>query len=481
MGRRKEEEGVSTSLTLKFPWGKYHSTPWGRQVNEAASEWPPSPWRLLRAIYAVWKTRAPQINESIFLAALGKLADPPTYYLPAYVEAHTRHYMPDQEHLKDVHVSKNAVDKVFDSFLVFERGAEMQITWPADLSKEERDVFGIVASNLPYLGRAESICAAELSDEPKTDDAFTAAPVDEMTAEGPVTRLLVPEIPLDVHALTVTTVGVRKSRLLMPPGTRLQAYTFPEPSEARYIPVRAEQMRPTAVRWAVSSSARPSLRAALAMTDVLRRACMSRFGKISTGGVSPTISGKDADGHARKGHEHCHYLALDLDGDRLIDTLMAWAPGGLDESEVRALASLDRLTGFGFISDFRPARLALQALGDVASSAPGLVGPSGVWRSVTPFAPPRHPRRKQTFPDHVEAEIRKELAHRGFPEPEEVRLIRGDWLAFRRHRIKERLEDARRAVGVEIVFPQQVEGPMCLGALSHFGLGLFEPLKPHSE
>lgn len=473
-----EQKEEVTTLILRFPWGKYHSTPWGRQVNEGATEWPPSPWRLLRALYAVWKTRAPQIDEAAILKALGKLAKPPTYYLPDYVEAHTRHYMPDQEHRKGAQPS---TDKVLDSFLVFERGAEMRISWSANLSSEERDVLGIVASNLPYLGRAESICAAELSDEPNSDDAFVAAPVDEMTAEGPVTRLLVPEIPLDVHALTVTTVGVRKSRLLMPPGTRLQAYTFPEPSEPRYIPVRAEQMRPTAVRWAVSSSARPSLRAALAMTDVLRQACMSRFGKISTGGVSPTISGKDADGRARKGHEHCHYLALDLDGDRLIDTLMAWAPGGLDESEVRALASLDRLTGFGFLSDFRPARLALQALGDVASSAPSLVGPSAVWRSVTPFAPPRHPRRKQAFFDHVAAEVRKELVHRGFPESQEVQLIRGDWLAFRRHRIKERLEDARRAVGVEIVFAQPVEGPMCLGALSHFGLGLFEPLNPHEE
>lgn len=476
MGQRKEE--VTTTLILKFPWGKYHSTPWGRQVNEGAFEWPPSPWRLLRALYAVWKTRAPQVDESVFLTALGKLSDPPDYYLPAYSEAHTRHYMPDQEHRKGVQLS---TDKVFDSFLVFERDAEMRISWSANLSPEERDVLGKVASALPYLGRAESICVAELSDDPNTDDALVAAPVDEMTAEGPVTRLLVPEIPLDVQALTVTTVGVRKSRLLSPPGTRLQAYKYPEASELRYISVRAEHTRPTAVRWAVSSSARPSLRAALAMTDVLRQACMSRFGKLSAGGVSPTISGKDADGHARKGHEHCHYLALDLDGDRLIDTLIAWAPGGLDESEIRALASLDRLTGFGFLSDFRPARLALQALGDVASSVPGLVGPSAMWRSVTPFAPPRHPRRKQAFSDHVTAEVRKELAHRGFPEPEEVRLIRGDWLAFRRHRIKERLEDARRAVGVEIVFAQPVEGPMCLGALSHFGLGLLAPPRPQTE
>jgi len=39
-------------IELRFPAGRYHATPWGSHVNEGAVEWPPSPWRLLRALIA---------------------------------------------------------------------------------------------------------------------------------------------------------------------------------------------------------------------------------------------------------------------------------------------------------------------------------------------------------------------------------------------------------------------------------------------
>jgi CRISPR-associated protein Csb2 len=38
------------TLRLRFPGGRYHATPWGHHVNEGQVEWPPSPWRLLRAL-----------------------------------------------------------------------------------------------------------------------------------------------------------------------------------------------------------------------------------------------------------------------------------------------------------------------------------------------------------------------------------------------------------------------------------------------
>ena len=40
------------ALAFRFPAGRYHATPWGRNVNEADVAWPPEPWRLLRALMA---------------------------------------------------------------------------------------------------------------------------------------------------------------------------------------------------------------------------------------------------------------------------------------------------------------------------------------------------------------------------------------------------------------------------------------------
>jgi CRISPR-associated protein Csb2 len=40
------------ALNFRFPAGRYHATPWGRHVNEAALAWPPEPVRILRALIA---------------------------------------------------------------------------------------------------------------------------------------------------------------------------------------------------------------------------------------------------------------------------------------------------------------------------------------------------------------------------------------------------------------------------------------------
>lgn len=464
---------MTTTLVLRFPWGHYHATPWGRHVNEAAVEWPPSPWRILRALVATWKCRAPHLDEATVLALLDSLAEPPTYVVPEYVEAHTRHYMPD---LASRSGPSRSSDKVIDAFTVFERDGEVAVTWPVDLPAAQRDVLATLAEALPYMGRAESICEARLADEGDRPGAGTVmAPLAAGEVVDDPMRVLVPQRPLTLKALIARTTEVRKLRLVAPPETCWQEYKAPAPVRPR-SPVRPRRRPPaTGLRWAVSTSARPSVRAAVTMTDVLRRACMARFGRLNGGAVSATLAGKDRDGRRLSDHRHAHYFALDTDGDRLVDTLVLWAPAGLDAAEVDAAASLSRLEGHGHVSDFRACRLGLVGAGDVAEVIPELVGPSRVWCSSTPFAPSRFGRRRQPWAEHVVAQISAELNYRGLPGAQGVELVRGDWLAFRRHRPKERLEDGRRAIGVRITFPDAVSGPLALGALSHFGLGLFVP------
>src|SRR5580704_686109 len=83
-----------TVLELKFLAGRYHATPWGRHVNEGVVEWPPSPWRLLRALVAVWRRTCPEVPEPQVKRILAALAQPPRFSLPPNTVAHTRHYMP---------------------------------------------------------------------------------------------------------------------------------------------------------------------------------------------------------------------------------------------------------------------------------------------------------------------------------------------------------------------------------------------------
>ena len=102
---------MAFAIALSFPSGRYHATAWGRHVNEGAPDWPPAPWRLLRALVAVWKrTLQDDVLVNTHLpTAIAKLTDPPLYKLPPAVLAHTRHYMPQRQ--------RGDTALVFDGFI----------------------------------------------------------------------------------------------------------------------------------------------------------------------------------------------------------------------------------------------------------------------------------------------------------------------------------------------------------------------------
>ena len=44
-----------TAIKIIFPWGRYYAPPWGlNPVRLREADWPPSPWRLLRALASCW-------------------------------------------------------------------------------------------------------------------------------------------------------------------------------------------------------------------------------------------------------------------------------------------------------------------------------------------------------------------------------------------------------------------------------------------
>ena len=138
-------------LELTFPAGRYHATPWGRHVNEGAIEWPPSPWRIVRALMATWYLKAREIPEATVRSLLNALSVPPLVHLPGATASHTRHYMPFNE-------GKNEKStKVFDTFIHVSDTTAVLFYWEADLSTDERSALGILAGRLGYLGRAESL------------------------------------------------------------------------------------------------------------------------------------------------------------------------------------------------------------------------------------------------------------------------------------------------------------------------------------
>jgi CRISPR-associated protein Csb2 len=137
------------AIEMRFPAGKYHATPWNRQVNEGAAEWPPSPWRILRALISTWyhKLEA-EIEENIILKIIEKLSTPPQFSLPSASLGHTRHYMP---------LYREATTMVIDTFAAIDSESRLIIAWPeVDLSSEEKSALSMLLDRMGYLGRAES-------------------------------------------------------------------------------------------------------------------------------------------------------------------------------------------------------------------------------------------------------------------------------------------------------------------------------------
>lgn len=469
---------MSTTLLLTFPWGRYHATPWGRHVNEGAVELPPSPWRLLRSLYSVWRTRVPHLPEDHVHDLLAALAAPPMFFVPGHTISHTRHYYPDSTH----RTGAASTDRTLDAFAVFDPGAELAVRWPFDLPADQTAVVRELAAALPYFGRADSVCEASTPAgwEPDGHTAWIPLDVaDEIPPDAQATAVLAPDLPLQIESLLARPVDVRASGLLFPPGTRLVGYQR-TPSPPRVMPpARTRPARAvTAVRFQVLHAAFPPQTDALVYTDLMRQAAVSKLGqRLETS----MLAGKTESGGAlERQHAHSHYLPILHEG-RLRE-LVVWTPAGLSEQELKALTSVRRLTSP--ISDQWRLTVRTADIGTIEQAAPELVGPATTWLSTLPFTPNRYCPRHTTWQSFLATEVARELSYRGLPPPVAVDHAPGDWAAFRRYRpTARRRHDTRQGHATQqgaflrLTFAQPVTGPIALGHLSHFGLGLFQPTR----
>src|SRR5262249_18925849 len=303
------------------------------------------------------------------------------------------------------------------------------VVWNVELDGAQRAAFADLAALLPYLGRADAIVDARIldPDEPLSGEINCRPVADEVTLDEPKVRgarLLVPEVPLDLEALALRPVDVRRQRALDPPGTAWQRYEVPAPEVPQRTRSVPRQEPVEAVRFALHAPAAPSRRAAVAVGNILRQASMSRYGARNDGSASLTLAGKDEDGTKLRGHRHAHYLAFSTGQNPLLEHVVVWSPAGFDERELDALETLRELRGYAWASDFRECRLGLEAVGAMQSVAPELVGPARLWRSFTPFAPARHGKHQTPWIQHAESEVRRELQYRDFPEPARVSALR---------------------------------------------------------
>lgn len=490
-----------TAIALQFLAGRFHATPWGRHANEGVVEWPPSPWRLLRALVATWLQRLPGVPAAEMQALLAALAAPPHVHLPAGTPAHSRHFMP--------WFKKGPADRtqVFDAFVAVDPRAELVLAWPGvELSPEQTALLAALLDRLPYLGRAESWCQGRLCSPPPSFNCWPLAP-GERVPEGHQPVRLLAAAPLAgadlIQALLVDTEELRSGqKRLDPPGSRWVTYARPAGAlvpHPRPGSVARDPGPVHAVRYLLDGKPLPLLTEAVAVGEWARQAAQSQYGKLTGGGSSPVLSGRMGR-EPMRGHGHAFYLPSDADGDGRLDHLTVYAPMGLGPVEVEALARLRRLwTG----ADRPELRLALLGFytRDELAQADAWSRPATTWVSITPYVLTRHPKltrdgrprlddRGEQL-DGPEDQVRREWALRAGSDsslppllaverigaadlPAAGRSLR--WLEFRRWRSRGGGRTAGIACGLRLTFASPVAGPLALGYGCHYGLGQFRPV-----
>lgn len=478
---------MPTTLAIRFPLGRYHATPWDRSVNEGATEWPPSPWRLLRALVCTWYTRWPELPAPELDALLDSLGDPPSYRTPSVRPGHSRHYLPDLDHKKG---EQGGTDLTLDPFLSVPRSDELLVRWDAELPADQRAVLSKLTELLPYVGRADSICAARLLDgNPEPDETWWRP-----GAAGPHrARLLGPARPVSRPALEISTVDVRKNRRTLPAGSVMVSYAAGE--RTAVLPAgRTQDPSVEALRFAVTG--RVPLRSAhgILLADDMHREVGERLARADVDDERRQLL--LGTGGAQSDHQHVHWIPI-ADHDRRgasVQALVVWVPCLLRSAEVAAIISrsltLSGQRGGPNDSDgykfrgFPEVRLLFQAAGPIGQVAPELCQPARIWRSLTPYLPVRH-RKKEPLAAYLAADVAAELRYRDqfkdLPAPvvEPVDPSGGlpDRRAreFRRYRLNEHMDKARSGLDLRLEFATEVSGPVLLGQLSHFGYGIFRP------
>ncbi|MCZ7664450.1 MAG: type I-U CRISPR-associated protein Csb2 [Thermoleophilia bacterium] len=325
---------METKLRLRFdfPAGRYHATPWGHHVNEGLVEWPPSPWRIIRALLATGYTKLgwQQVPDEMRRLVEALAASEPIYRLPDATSGHTRHYMPIKGWKKGV----QKTSLVIDAFI--KPVGPLGVEWPAALAEDQRDLLAQLLSRLGYLGRAESRVTARLTSvdedlpdlivstrraEPDDEPVRLLAPV--ASAEYDAWRFDSPSAPDDLlAALHIDTTTLQREGWTFPPGARellywrpASALSFASATEA--LPAAMHDRDDTALFTLSTDKKRdvlPLMQRALPTMALFRRALLSQIGDEQRLGPCPELTGKDGEGQPlRCEHRHAHFIPVALD------------------------------------------------------------------------------------------------------------------------------------------------------------------------
>lgn len=540
------------SLRLTFPWGRYYAHPWGLNPSRLReAEWPPSPWRLLRALAAGW-FRANSGQESTrelltLLESLGR--ELPEIAAGPVAFSQTVHWQPNF----------GAADKDDRAAATYKRTrhenhfaateSPVFFYWKdLALDKQQCSLLNDILPHVSYFGRAESLCKLEPADgEDLPGDGWCRPCLDN---GNPIRRIaencrdvFCPE-PQDFQAADLWSRRAGRDEfdpnnapphlvedLLahqpLPDGGRWVSYDMPVGWPGRWVVRVAKSARRNLIpvlpvpriahylRFSLQCRIPVPLKFTVPLAERFRQDALKHYGRANGGAISFALSGHNRPEDVEGEHQHAFYLPLGTDRARLdfLNELHVWCPYGLTQAEVEALMCVHRLD---WGSGKYPVKPVLMAIGNtVPHDCQISIGQisSRIWRSRTPFVPPRYFYRgnlhgaKLKAKDAPEQQLALCLRQVGIDTTGEIRRLTpngqaqesispvSDWDVVRAPEGEEEFStegvvtavhvplasaktEKTRRIGLffELTFDAPVAFPMpALGHSCHYGLGLFVP------
>jgi CRISPR-associated protein Csb2 len=478
--------------------------------DDPHGEWPPSPWRLVRAVTARWYQWAREAEGEPDLAQLEKLQSALcrstfAFYLPpdARKGSPLRQYHPTEFGWRPAE-KKKAGTRSYGTSLVQDNywcvPPEAPVWWFIEGDEWNDDLQAVLAQcldRMTYFGRAETLTRIRVARSADEIPAANCTLADRRLASAvPVLAPLKEATREDIERTTDNPEAVERA---VPPGAQWLYAVRPERPAARERR-RMPEHRPDChlMQFAIGWNVAPKLRAIVRLTARFRGAALRELLRLKSRDASVNwtrasrdvreaiadMIGKDANGEALKGHRHTEFLAWCEDNQPT--RLLVWRGSrafDADEQEAILLAAA-RDVSWAARSDSDEWKVRLVPLDRAVPPPAGFGGQSSkVWESVTPYVRPRHHLRggKERESESIAEQIRREVQGRELAQDVEVEVVGApQWVSVH---VPRREANNRAFIGdrlgqmIRLRFSTRVVGPIRLGHSSSFGLGLFRPVE----
>lgn len=473
-------------IAIHLLLNQYQANDWHHAHCEGLIDWPPAPWRILRAIVAgSYNVHLPNKHQATLKGLLHKMAQvKPEYYLPHATYIQHRSPRPQMKSGKPPEI-KPGKTLYAAGLLLDEKDSTLFIRYPFELSETEDLVLRLIFNGLTYLGRKEAAAQWELVEAMPESNAIP-------NPEG--TKIVaVPDSNLEVEelwkVLNLSAADVyAKNKQAVFPGVTQTAYQVTN----YQLQVKDDQNTSDCVYIvkldAITDHPIP-LKYAHELCHNLHRSLVKRC-------PSPIFTGQEM-GQPRQNHGHTFIQPILDQEKRYLERLELISPEGYSSDALAAISALPSIR----VGE----QWATLQLTDFSNS----LGESyQQWETVTPMFLTRFPKTlrgkpryfsginyQKDGPQHQALKFLLFLDHLGLSgKPTFQATQEGlgmyldgefaveaqcqpwenfwEWQTARSHGKKV----GRVGYNVELTFFKAVTAPIALGYACHYGLGTLRPI-----